>query len=42
MKIGPSSHKMYTNNIVHFQESMTILNACAKKSLETYWRHHVS
>ena len=25
---------------VNFQESQTILNAC-KKSLETYWRHHI-
>ena len=32
VKIGPSSHKMYSNNIVNFQESMTILNACTKKS----------
>ena len=32
IKIGQSSHKMYSNNIVNFQESMTILNACTKKS----------
>ena len=31
IKIGQSSHKMYRNNIVNFQESMTILNACTKK-----------
>ena len=31
IKIGQSSHKMYSNNIVNFQES-TILNACTKKS----------
>ena len=31
MKIGQSSHKMYSNNIVNFQESTTILNACTKK-----------
>ena len=31
LKIGQSSHKMYSNNIVNFQESMTILNACTKK-----------
>ena len=31
-KIGQSSHKMYSNNIVNFQESTTILNACIKKS----------
>ena len=40
LKIGQSSHKMYSNNIVNFQESMPILNACTKKSLETYWMHH--
>ena len=32
IKIGQSSHKMYSNNIVKFQESTTILNACIKKS----------
>ena len=31
IKIGQSSHNMYSNNIVNFQESMTILNACTKK-----------
>ena len=31
IKIGQSSHKMYCNNIVNFQESTTILNACTKK-----------
>ena len=31
---------MYSNNIVNFKESTTILNAF-KKSLETYWIHHV-
>ena len=30
MKIGQSSHKMYRNNILNFQESTTILNACTK------------
>ena len=35
-----SSHKMYSNNALNFQESTTILNACTK-SLETYWRPHV-
>ena len=29
---GQSSHKMYSNNIVNFQESTTSLNACTKKS----------
>ena len=41
IKIGQSFHKMYCNNIVNFQESTTILNSPTKKSLETYWRHHV-
>ena len=31
-KIGQSSHKIYSNNILNFQESTTILNACTKKS----------
>ena len=31
IKIGQSSHKMYSNNIVNFQEFTTILNACKKK-----------
>ena len=41
IKFGQSYHKMYSNNIVIFQESTTILNVCTKKSLETYWRHLV-
>ena len=32
IKIGQSSDKMYSNNIVNFQESTTIVNACTKKS----------
>ena len=32
LKIGLSSHKMYSNNNLNFQESMTILNAHTKKS----------
>ena len=32
IKIGQSSHKMYSNNILNFEESTTILNACTKKS----------
>ena len=32
IKISQSSHKMYSNNIVNFQDSTTILNACIKKS----------
>ena len=31
MKIGQSSHKMYSSNILNFQKSTTILNACTKK-----------
>ena len=34
IKIGQSSHKMYSNNIVNFQESTTILNACTKR----FWK----
>ena len=34
IKIGLSSHKMYSNNILNFQESTTILNACTK----TVWK----
>ena len=32
IKIDQSSHKMYSNNILNFQESTTILNAGTKKS----------
>ena len=28
IEVGESSHKMYSNNILDFQESTTILNAC--------------
>ena len=31
LKIGQSSQKMYSNNILNFQESMTILNTYTKK-----------
>ena len=31
IKIGQSSHKMYSNNILNFQVSTTILNACTEK-----------
>ena len=41
IRIGQSSHNMYSNSIVNFQESTTILNTCTEKILETYWRHHV-
>ena len=32
IKIGPLSHKMYSNNILNFQEPTTISNAYTKKS----------
>ena len=32
IKIRQSSHKIYSNNILNFQESTTILNACTKMS----------
>ena len=35
IKIGQSSHKMYSNNILNFQVSTTILNACTK----IVWKH---
>ena len=41
-EIIKSSHEMYSNNILNFQESMTILNACTEKSLETYRMHLIS
>ena len=31
INIGQSSHKMYSKNMVNFQESTTILNACTRK-----------
>ena len=34
IKISQSSHKMYSNKILNFQESTTILNACIKKVLK--------
>ena len=41
IKIGKSSHEMYSNNILNFQESTPISHACTKQSRETYWIHHV-
>ena len=32
IKIGQSSHNMYSNKVLNFQESTTILNACTKMS----------
>ena len=37
IEIGQSSHKMYSNNIVNFQVSTTILNACTKKKSVNLW-----
>ena len=39
-KIGQSCNKMYSNNIVNFHVSTTILNTCTKKS-GNLWRHHI-
>ena len=41
IKIGQSSRRVYSNNILNFLKSTTILNACTKKSQETYWMHPV-
>ena len=45
IEIGQSSHKMYSNKILNFQESTTILNACTKKvwkliKCSTYIQNH--
>ena len=37
IKIGQSSHKLYSNNIHNFQESLTILNSFTKK----VWKHWI-
>ena len=42
IKIGQSSHKMYSQNLLNFQESTTILNAHTKKFwklIECPWRN---
>ena len=31
IEIGQSSHKMYSNNLLNYEESTPILNACTKK-----------
>ena len=41
IEIGPSSHNIYSNIILNFQESTTILIAHTKKRLETYHMHLV-
>ena len=40
INIGQSYYKMYSNNILNFQEATTILNSFTK-ILETYWMHCV-
>ena len=42
IKIGQSSHKIYSNNILNFQESTTILNAHTKKSWNLSYAPHTS
>ena len=42
IKIGQSSQKMYSNNMVNFQESRTILNACTKKSGDVLKAPHIN
>ena len=39
IKLGQSSHKMYSNNTLNSQEYTPILNACTK-SLGIYWMYH--
>ena len=39
IKISQSSHKMYSNKILNFQESTTILNAHTKKSGNLSYAH---
>ena len=41
IEIGQSSHKMYSNNILNFQESTTMLNACTKKSRDLLNAQHI-
>ena len=41
MKIGQSSHKMYSNNILNIQELTTILNAQTKKSVNLLNAPHI-
>ena len=42
IKIGQSSHTMYSNNIVNFQESVTILNAFKNIEGTTYILYKLS
>ena len=39
--VEKQSHQMYSNNVLKFQESMTILNACPKKVWKLFeWSTH--
>ena len=40
LKIGQSSHKIYSNNILNFPESTTIVNACTRKVWKPIERRH--
>ena len=42
IKIGQSSHKMYSNSILNFQKSMIILNAYTKKSGNLLYAPHMT
>ena len=42
LKIGHSSHTMYGNNIVNFQDSTTMLNACTKKVWKLIGSHSIN
>ena len=41
IKIGQSSHKMYSKKIQNFQESTSILSVF-QKCLKIYWIHHIT
>ena len=36
--IGQSSHKIYSNNLLNFQECTTIVHACTKKKKKKIWK----
>ena len=41
IKIGQSSHKIYSKNVVNFQVYDNF-KCLYKRSLETYWMHHIT
>ena len=41
IRTGQSSYKMYSNKILNFQESRTILNACTKKFVNLLNAPHI-